>query len=171
MNRWSGKYPVSSWSYDTRYTSREGAWENNLTSDYETLYEYLTDQLPDTPANADKRKRLRERGFVDESGKVCVMVARPEVRDAIDNIPPVGESILRRFADAALEYAMTEARRYPTQMQDLVVYESTQSFIGAAVALMTRDLLFGRGVWKPLTDAEKAAVDLMVFSDTLPAGE
>ena len=50
-------------------------------------------------------------------------------------------------ADAALQYAMTESRRYPPQMQDLAVYESTRSFISAAAALMTRDLLFGRGVW------------------------
>ena len=171
MNRWSEKYPVSSWSYDTRFTTRKGAWENNLTSDYETLYEYMSGQLPDTPANTEKRARLRARGFIDAAGKVCVMVARPEVRDEIDKIPPVSEDILRRFADAALEYAMTEARDYPPQMQDLIVCENVRSFIGPAVALMTCDLLYERGVWKPLTDAEKVAVDLMVFSDTLPAKE
>ena len=171
MNRWSEKYPVSSWSYDTRFTTRKGAWENNLTSDYEALYEYLTDQLPDTPANADKRKRLRERGFVDESGKVCVMVARNEVKEEIERIPPVSEDILRRFADAALEYAMTEARDYPPQMQDLIVQEESRAFSGSVVALMARKILFDRGVWKPLADAEKAAVDLMVFSDVLPTDE
>ncbi len=168
MNRWSEKYPVSSWSYDTRWTCREGAWENNLTSDYEALYEYITDQLPDTPANAEKRKRLRERGLVDDKGKVAVMVARNEVRDEIERIPPVGDDVLRKFADAALEYAMAEARQYPPQMQDLIVSKSMLTFAGPTVALMTRDLLYERGVWKPLTVAEKAAVDLMVFSDTLP---
>jgi len=171
MNRWSEKYPVSSWSYDTRFTTRKGAWENNLTSDYEALYEYMSGQLPDTPANAEKRARLRARGFIDAAGKVCVMVARPEVRDEIEKIPPVSEDILSRFADAALEYAMIEARDYPPHMQDLVVFEETESFIGPTVALMTRDLIYERGVWKPLTDAEKVAVDLMVFSDTLPAKE
>ena len=43
------------------------------------------------------------------------------------------------------------------------------SFLGPTVALMACDLLYERGVWKPLTEAEKIAVDLMVFSDTLPA--
>jgi DNA-binding Lrp family transcriptional regulator len=169
MNRWSEKYPVSSWSYDTRFTTRKGDWENNLTSDYEALYEYMTGQLPDTPANTEKRARLRERGFIDAAGKVCVMVAHNEVKDAIERIPPVSEDILRRFADAALEYAMTKARDYPPQMQDLIVCENVRSFIGPAVALMTCDLLYERGVWKPLTEAERVAVDLMVFSDTLPA--
>ena len=42
-------------------------------------------------------------------------------------------------------------------------------FIGPVVALMTCDLLYERGVWKPLTESEKVAVDLMVFSDVLPA--
>ncbi len=169
MDRGSGKYPVSSWSLDTYYTSRAGAWENNLTSDYEALYEYLTDQLPDTPANGEKRKRLRDRGFVDDSGKVCVMVARNEVKDEIERIPPVSEDILHRFARAALEYAMNEAQDYPPQMQDLIVCDKTYSFLGPTVALMTCDLLYERGVWKPLTEAERAAVDLIVFSDTLPA--
>lgn len=169
MDRGSGKYPVSSWSHDTYYTTRAGTWENNLTSDYEALYEFLTDQLPDTPANAEKRKRLRDRGFVDDSGKVCVMVALNEVKDEIERIPSVSEDILRRFADAALEYAMTEARDYPPQMQDLIVCENMYSFLGPTVALMACDLLYERGVWKPLTEAEKVAVDLMVFSDTLPA--
>ena len=169
MDRESGKYPVSSWSYDTYYTSRTGAWENNLTSDYEALYEYLTDQLPDTPANAEKLKRLRDRGFIDDSGKVCVMVARNEVKDDIERIPSVSEDILRRFADAALEYAMTEARNHPPQMQDLIMCDHMYSFIGPVTALMTCDLLYERGVWKPLTEAEKVAVDLIVFSDTLPA--
>ena len=169
MNRWSEKYPVRSWSYDTIWTSRKGAWENNLTSDYEALYEYMTGALSDTPANKEKWNRLRERGFVDENGKVAVMVARNEVKDEIERIPPVGDDILRRFADAALEYAMTEARQYPPQMQDLVVSDCLHTFAGRTVALMTCDLLYERGVWKPLTDAEKVAVDLMVFSDTLPA--
>ncbi len=169
MNRWSGKYPVSSWSYDTRCTSRGGSWENNLTSDYEALYEFLTDQLPDTPANAEKRKRLRDRGFIDDSGKVCVMVTRNEVKDEIARISSVGEDILRRFAGAALAYAMTEARDYPPQMQDLIVCEKMYSFIDPVTALMTCDLLYERGVWKPLREAEKVAVDLLMFSDALPA--
>ena len=168
MNRWSDKYPVGSWSYDTRYTSRKGAWKNNLTEDYEALYEYIAGQLPDSSANADKLARLRERRLIDENGRVAVMVARREADDKIDAVPSVGESIIRRFADAALEYAMTDARQYPPQMQDLIVSEDMYSFIGPTVALMTRDLLFERGAWKPLTEAEKGAVDLMVFSDRLP---
>ena len=39
MTRYSDKYPmISSWSIDTRLSSRKGAWENNWVSDYEYLY-------------------------------------------------------------------------------------------------------------------------------------
>ena len=93
------------------------------------------------------------------------------MKDEIERIPPVSEDILRRFADAALEYALNEAKKYPTQMQDLIVHEESRAFSGSAVALMARKILFDRGVWKPLADAEKAAVDLMVFSDVLPTDE
>ena len=108
MNRWSDKYPVGSWSYDTKWTSRQGAWENNLGEDYEKLYEYMTHQLPDIPANAEKLARLRERGMIDESGRVTVMVARTGVRDEIESIPSIGESVTRRFADAAHWEALGE---------------------------------------------------------------
>lgn len=64
---------------------------------------------------------------------------------------------------------MTEARNYSPQMQDLIVSDNMYSFIGPlAVALMTCDLLYERSMWKPLTEAEKVAVNLVLFSDTLP---
>ena len=121
--------------------------------------------------HAEKLARLRERGMIDESGRVAVMVARTGVRDEIESIPSIGESVTRRFADAALEYALNEAKKYPPQMQDLIVQEESRAFSGSVVALMARKILFDRGVWKPLADAEKAAVDLMVFSDVLPTDE
>lgn len=42
MWRSSEKYPsVVSWSVDSKYCSRKDNWKNNLTSDYEYLYEYI----------------------------------------------------------------------------------------------------------------------------------
>jgi len=58
MNRVSEKYPVYSWSVDTRYSSRKGYWQNNLTSDYEYLYEFMTGAISDNCANADKLNGL-----------------------------------------------------------------------------------------------------------------
>ena len=60
MTRISEKYPlVYSWSIDTRYSSRKGSWQNNLTSDYEYLYEFLNGTICDNAANAEKIARLR----------------------------------------------------------------------------------------------------------------
>lgn len=52
MFRATDKYPsVFSWSVDSRYSTREGYWQNNLVSDYEYLYEFIRGELPDTIAN------------------------------------------------------------------------------------------------------------------------
>ena len=71
MTRWSEKYPsVYSWSVDTRYSSREGAWKNNRTSDYEYLYEFITGTIEDTPANKEKFDRLRKRGYLSKDNNI-----------------------------------------------------------------------------------------------------
>ena len=43
MTRDSQKYPyLFSWSMDSRFDSRTGSWQNNLNSDYESIYEIIT---------------------------------------------------------------------------------------------------------------------------------
>ncbi len=43
MTRDSQKYPcLYSWSMDSRFDSRTGSWQNNLNSDYESIYEIIT---------------------------------------------------------------------------------------------------------------------------------
>ena len=54
------------------------------------------------------------------------------------------------------------------QMQDLVVAEHAAGFIGNRVAVMVLDILYGNGTLKPLTEEEKIAANLLVFSDILP---
>lgn len=81
MTRWSEKYPVYSWSIDSRYSSREGAWKNNWTSDYEFLYEFMTDAISDDLVNADKFKRLRERQFISENNQINIMVVKGKAED------------------------------------------------------------------------------------------
>lgn len=81
MHRESEKYPLFSWSIDSRYSSRTGTWKNNLTSDYEYLYEFMTGAITDNPANAEKFKRLRERQFLSEDNHVNIMVMKEKADD------------------------------------------------------------------------------------------
>ena len=76
MWRKSEKYPVSSWSADSRFTSRTGGWENNRPADLEYLYEYITGAITDSPADADKFERLRGRGLLTDSSAVNAVVVQ-----------------------------------------------------------------------------------------------
>ena len=41
-------------------------------------------------------------------------------------------------------------------------------FIGSTVALMVRDIFYGEGMFRPLTEAERVTANLLMFSDMLP---
>ena len=163
------KYPsVSSWSIDTRYCSRQGAWQNNKTKDYEYLYEFLKGEIKDNQASEDKFKRLRERRFITEDNHVNIMMYKGVAEDLFDKLPSLSEEFKKKFADYALESAMLEAKNYPPQMQDLIVSWNTNGFVGNVVALMVMDILYGDGTFKALTEEEKVTSQLIMFSDILP---
>lgn len=171
MYRFSSKYPVSSYSVDTRYDNREGYWKNNLMSDYEYLYEYITGQLADNAANAEKYARLRERRFLTEDGRVNIPIIKETIgtmNEFFGKLPPLHEEMERKFARAALDFATQAAKRYPQQMQDLVISRNVQLFISSTVALMVLDILYGNGTFRPLTENERVSANLLVFSDVLP---
>lgn len=169
MTRWSEKYPsVYSWSMDSKYCSRKGTWENNLTSDYEYLYEFITGNLPDTPANAEKYKRLKEREFLSADNQVNIMVVKDSSESFFSKIPPIDANIKNTFANFALEWAMINAKNYPPQIQDLIISRNVSCFIGFEVALMVMDILYNNGTFRPLTEREKITSDLIMFSDVLP---
>ncbi len=169
MWRWSEKYPcVSSWSIDTRYCSRTGAWEDNLTSDYEYLYEFITGAITDTPANKSKFDRLRKRGYLTEDNKVAIMVVKEREKSFFSRLPTLDDEIKRTFADYALEQAMQTAKDYPPQMRDLVIDWSVGGFVGSTVALMLMDILYKNGTFRPLSENERISSNLLMFSDVLP---
>lgn len=168
MTRWSEKYPVYSWSIDSRYSSREGAWKNNWTSDYEFLYEFMTDAISDDLVNADKFKRLRERQFISENNQINIMVVKGKAEDFFAKIPELDEKFKKQFADYAFEYAQTVAGDYPPQMRDLIFSWSASGFIGNEVALMVMDVLYSNGTFQALTEREKITSNLILFTDVLP---
>ena len=169
MARCSEKYPsIYAWSFDTRYSSRTGAWKNNLTSDYEYLYEFMTGAIENTPANKEKFDRLKARGYLTEDNKVNIMVMRDEAKAFFAKLPSLNEEIKKTFADYALEHAMLVAKNYPSQMRDLVVARYVGSFVNSTVALMVMDILYENGTFRPLTEREKVTSNLLMFCDQLP---
>lgn len=170
MIRWSDKYPVYSWSIDTRYCSREGGWQNNLTSDYESLYEFITGAIADDRASADKFQRLRQRKFLSDDNKINIMVVKGSAEEFFARIPELDNAVKKTFADYALEYAQALARDYPPQMRDLIISWTAGGFVGNTVALMVMDILYANGTFQALTDREKITSNLILFTDVLPLG-
>ena len=169
MTRWSVKYPnVASASHDTRYCSRKNTWMNNNTSDYEYIYEYITGAIEDNEANSDKFNRLREREFLTKDGKVNIIIVKDKMWDFLNRIPAIPQDIIDKYSDKALEFATLAAKKFPPQMQDRIINKTVNSFIGNTVALMTMDILYERGYFKPLTENEKVTANLFMFSDVLP---
>ena len=169
MTRHSLKYPsVYSWSIDSKYCSRTGAWENNFTSDYEYLYEFITGNLPETSANMEKFNRLRARGFLNENNEINIMISKASYETFADKIPALDEKFKKKFAHYALESAMMYARNYPPQMQDLILHHRVCGFIGTQTAVMVMDILYNNGTLKPLTERERITSNLIMFSDMLP---
>lgn len=170
MTRQSERYPsVFSWSIDSRYCSREGNWKNNLTSDYEYLYEFMTGMIAEDRISSDKFRRLRERQFLTADNKVNIMVVKGDWNAFFDKIPPLDETLKKTFADYALETAAAISRKYPPQMRDLVISREAGGFIGGMVALMVKDILHENGSFRKLTEEERVTADLLMFSDVLPA--
>ncbi len=169
MTRQSGKYPaVSSWSVDSKYCSRSGSWGNNLTSDYDYLYEFINGSLTSNTVNDEKLQRLRERQFLTQDDQVNIMLVKGTQQDFFDKIPALSEQVSEKYANYALETAMEEAKAYPPQMQDLIICWNANSLIGPTVALMVMESLYENGTFRPLTENEKITSQLIMFSDILP---
>lgn len=177
MGRLSEKYPsVHSWSVDSRFDSRTGGWKNNITSDFEYLYEYINGEITDRPADKEKMDRLRERKYIGDDGRVNIMIAMdkrerpietpPVSNKLFDMLPRPTEELDRLCADAMLESAMIRAKDYPPHMRDYII--ANGGFSNSGVAMMVLDILYKNGTFRPLTENEKVTANLIMFSDVLP---
>ena len=169
MRRVSNKYAnVTSWSADSRFDNRTGSWMNNKTEDFEYLYEVMTNLISDSKANAEKYARLHERKFITNDGKINVMVVKNSLESFDKLIPSLDKEIVDEFAGFALDMAIIVAKDYPEQLQDLVIVDFVQQFIGTQVAMMVMDILYDNGTFKPLNESEKVTSNLLMFADKLP---
>ncbi|SEP59584.1 sigma-70 family RNA polymerase sigma factor [Butyrivibrio sp. TB] len=169
MTRNSWKYPmVKAWSYDSRFSTRKGMWQNNLNTDYDAIYEVICGDIEDNKANEEKFKRLRERGFITDDGRLNVLVVKKTMEEFDALIPFPEKEQLDEFAKIAIEQAVMLAKNYPPQMQDFIVFEFVKWYVDNTIAMIVLDKLYDSGEYKPLTQTEKATANLLVFSDRLP---
>ena len=88
--------------------------------------------------------------------------------DFFSKLPKMPQNLIKRMRELTLDYAMMEAKFYPPQMQDLVIFYNVDSFPDNEVAIMVMDILYGNGTFKELTEEEKITSLLIMFSDVIP---
>ncbi len=177
MTRGSFKYPLMAWQLDTYYDSRKGRWMDNLTSDYEWLYEFITGVLKKEESQVEKYQRLFEKGYLaDINGKdmvnVVVIKDRTDVwleeNDFTRGLPGITDE-LKAISDE-FDHEMYELQKvtYPSHMQKLCKAWTTNCLSGAGMRTRVLEQLQEKGILKPLTDIQKRGVNTLMFCDALP---
>ncbi len=172
MIRKSDKYPeVCSWMINSRFSNRIDSWKNNLTSDYEALYEVMTGMIDNNKTHVEKFSRLRKLNYITEDGKINIIVINSTIEKFNEMLPKPDTYLLETIAKDVLEQASIIAKQYPSRMQDLVIWEFVQFFVSRDVAMMVMDILYEEKQFKPLSEKEKEISNLLMFANTLPKKE
>lgn len=166
MTRGGDKYGdrVTSWSIDSDLDTREGFWQNNRMEDYEYLYEFLCGKLPKGEENAEKYQRLYERKFLGDNDEVQVIVAE---NDALNDLPKFPDALKAKLANYAGRAYELVKDSYPPQMQDLIRDQSRYVLL-PRMPMAIIDSMITDGTLSDFADAQRTALNLIVFSDKLP---
>lgn len=177
MTRGSLQYPVASWQISSDFDSREFGWRDNLTSDFESLYLYMTGKMNKSEATLDKFRRLYDRGLIiNNNGKdeINVIVAKVPKddnnmvcgwnNDLFSLFPDYPDKMILGVKEKTHLIYEIEKNYYPKHMHKLVEYYSN-FYINK---IMVLDELVERGILKPLTEYQKKGVMTVVFSDIFP---
>lgn len=176
MTRGSIEYPIASWQISSDFDSREFGWSDNLATDFEWLYLFMTRKMDKNEATLDKFRRLYDRGLlIHQNGtdKINVIVAKVSKddknkvngwsNDLFSLLPDNPDKMIRRVKEKTRLIYEIEKKYYPKHMYKLVEYCSNL-YINK---IMVLDELVERGILKPLTEVQKKGVMTVVLSDTL----
>jgi len=174
MNRCTrDKYPVDSWQLDTYYDSRKGGWQDNLTVDYEYLYEFITGKINKTHGHTDELKRLYDKGYIIDDGKndYVNIAAVSSMQDFLTILPPIPEELIKEGEKLDAEIFKTIKMTYPEHMQKLCRVRCTNSLSGIEIRTRVLEQLAASGILKPLTEEQKQSVNTIMFCNVLPLPE
>jgi RNA polymerase sigma factor (sigma-70 family) len=170
MNRSSGDVGYA-WQINTYYDDRVGGWQENLDSDYEWLYEYMSGKITKEAEYNDKFKRLFDKGYLinkDGSEYVNMIVCAIPHEEFAAALPALPEEFKALSEELDEEIFKIEKTLFPAHVQDLVRARSINSLPCNAVRARVLEQLAVAGTLKPLTDTQKYSVNTILFCDTLP---
>ena len=170
MTRGDGN-AVYAWQIDTFYDSREGGWVDNLNEDYVWLYEYMTGKLNKEEAEADKFKRLYDKGYIMQNGgsEYVNMIVSTIPNDELSAmLPAIPDDLKPLDAQLYEEIYKIENTQYPKHMQQYARAHIQAALASNAIRMRVIEMLVADGTLKPLTDAQKCSLNTIMFCDTLP---
>ena len=164
--RYEGLYSVQ---MNTAYDTRPNGWQDNLYTDYEILYDFITGKLPETQPNLVSYQRLFTRGLVArrEGGiSVNVPVVKSDLPafDLFDGIDT--KELIAIYRECSEKIADLQEPLYPAHMRDynrarLLAY-------GTNLDMYIYRWMLDHGVLTLPEDDRRGGIMTVVRADTLP---
>lgn len=152
-----------SWQLNCHWTGRDSGWRDNLTEDYDKLYFWLKNQLPETSANAESYARLLDKGYlIKDSGDFkCNLILCDSEQKWQEFIPNATEEITELSREYAAEVLKAELYDQPEHMHELIKHSNQN----AACSLHTRAMkvLLDMGVLKMPTEQQAKGLCTIMF--------
>ncbi len=171
MSRWSDQYGgIQSFQMRTSYDSRTGYWAENLTEDYVILYECYTGRLPETEPNAERYRRLFERGLVvrrdgEISVNVPVMLKDSPALDLFAGVDTEGlYAILRELGESI---AAIEVPLYPAHMQ-ACIRAGDLAYPHGKLFMYLYEQMLSKGYLTVPEDDRRGGLMTVVYAEKLP---
>lgn len=154
-----------SWQLDHHWAGRTKYWMDNLTEDYDKMYFWLNDQLPETAANAESYARLLDKGYLlkSDGSYKCNLILCDSEQKWYEFIPDAPEEITELSREYAAEALKAELYGQPEHMHELIRYYNQN----VACTLHTRVMkaLLDMGVLKLPTEEQAKGLCTIMFTD------
>lgn len=173
MTRVSERYGIHSWQLDTFWCSRPGSWRDNLHTDYELLYRFLTGALPKDEHHVDSYARLYDKGFLlkRDGGDLPEMVIAGASNMRTNKLTEALPSITPQLSEAAgqLDQRMYDLKRdaVPPHMRRHARAVCQNLLSGARIRTYVLKRLVDDGVLKPPKEHQRKSLTtiLLVSAD------
>lgn len=160
MGRESCKYPVNAWQINTYYDNRDGGWRENITEDYEYLYEVYSNKIQKDEINAEKFKRLYDKGYLigDKINVIIMNYANNLLNDLLPNITDELIEVNKQYSE---EKFAVEKDIYPPHMLDWVKSACASPLSG--IFMFVVEKLVEDGTLQLPTDEQKHGLITLMF--------
>ncbi len=174
MYRGPGKYTVTSWQLNTYYDGRPGGWRDNLYTDYDYLYEFITGALKSGDlSQVEKYRRLRDKGYLvdgDERDEVNLIVVEKDAgKEHLNSLmPEVSDELKALSAKLDDEIYALKKELYPPHMQKLCRAYSRNEMSHNEMRMRVIEKMLEGGLLALPQKKRKSGLVTLVFSDRLP---